>query len=85
MAEFTRGSSSSSPRGAFLLGSARSFLGIRKKAMSADYKVAIIGAGRPRGTEGATGFGMSHHHMDGYAKTGRCKLVAVVDINRENA
>src|SRR5262249_32545324 len=50
-----------------------------------SFKVAIIGAGKPRGTEGATGFGMSHAHMVGYAKTGRCKLVAVADISRENA
>ena len=50
-----------------------------------SFKVAIIGAGKPRGTEGATGFGMSHQHMFGYAKTGRCKLVAVADISRENA
>jgi UDP-N-acetylglucosamine 3-dehydrogenase len=49
------------------------------------YRVAVIGAGRPWRTEGSTGFGMSHVHVHGYQKTGRCRLVAVADINRENA
>ncbi len=48
-------------------------------------KVAIIGCGRPRGTDGATGFGMAHAHMTGYAASGRCTLAAVADISRENA
>jgi UDP-N-acetylglucosamine 3-dehydrogenase len=48
-------------------------------------KVAIIGCGRPRGAEGATGFGMGHRHMAGYAASGRCELAAVADLNRENA
>lgn len=54
--------------------------------MSTDnYRVAMIGVGRPRSTEGATGFGMAHRHMAGYRETGRCRLVAVADINRLNA
>lgn len=48
-------------------------------------KVAMIGCGKPRSTEGATGFGMAHRHMAGYANSGRCTLVAVADLNRENA
>lgn len=28
---------------------------------------------------------MAHRHMAGYARSGRCELVAVADINRENA
>ena len=49
------------------------------------YSVAVIGAGRPRGKEGATGFGMSHAHAKGYAATGHCKLVAVADLVEPNA
>lgn len=48
-------------------------------------RVAIIGCGRPRGTAGATGFGMAHRHMAGFAATGRCTLAAVADLSRENA
>src|SRR5437667_6619398 len=53
--------------------------------MSEQYRVAVIGAGRPWRTEGATGFGMSHVHWHAYQKTERCRLAAVADINRENA
>lgn len=53
--------------------------------MAGQYRVAVIGCGRPRQTEGATGFGMAHAHVHGYQKTGRCKLVAVADIAEENA
>ena len=48
-------------------------------------KVAIIGCGRPLRTEGATGFGMAHRHMAGYAASGRCALAAVADLSEENA
>ena len=48
-------------------------------------KVALIGCGRPLRTAGATGFGMAHRHMAGYAASGRCALVAVADLNRANA
>jgi predicted dehydrogenase len=47
--------------------------------------VAVIGAGRPRGKEGATGFGMSHAHAKGYLATGHCRLVAVADRVEANA
>jgi UDP-N-acetylglucosamine 3-dehydrogenase len=49
------------------------------------YRVAVIGCGRPHRAEGSTGFGMSHAHVHGYQETGRCDLVAVADISRENA
>jgi len=48
-------------------------------------RVAIIGCGKPRGTDGATGFGMAHRHMAGYAASGRCTLAAVADLDRGNA
>ena len=48
-------------------------------------KVALIGCGKPRGTKGATGFGMAHRHMAGYTRSGRCTLAAVADLSRENA
>ena len=53
--------------------------------MSERYKVAMVGCGRPLRTEGATGYGMSHRHMAGYARSGKCDLVAVADISRDNA
>jgi predicted dehydrogenase len=56
-----------------------------KTRTSSPLKVAMIGCGRPRFTEGATGFGMAHRHMAGYAVSGRCTLAAVADINRGNA
>src|ERR1051326_3153336 len=49
------------------------------------YRVAVIGAGRPRSEEGHTGFGMAHAHVHGYLETGACELAAVADIVRENA
>jgi predicted dehydrogenase len=54
-------------------------------ASTTPLKVAIIGCGRPRGTDGATGFGMAHRHMAGFSATGRCRLAAVADLSRENA
>lgn len=48
-------------------------------ASAPRYKVALIGCGRPWRAEGATGFGMAHRHMAGYAATVRCELVAVYD------
>lgn len=53
--------------------------------MAEAYRVGIIGCGRPRQTEGATGFGMAHAHWRGWEATGRCRLAAVADIRRENA
>jgi predicted dehydrogenase len=52
---------------------------------SSPLKIAMIGCGRPLRTEGATGFGMAHRHMAGYAAYGNCTLTAVVDLNRGNA
>lgn len=45
----------------------------------------MIGCGRPRFSEGATGFGMAHRHMLGYRKSGRCELAAVADLSETNA
>jgi predicted dehydrogenase len=53
--------------------------------MAGPYRVGVIGAGRPWRSEGATGFGMSHAHVQGYQKTGKCQLTAVSDIKEENA
>ena len=49
------------------------------------YKVGIIGCGRPRRTEGATGFGISHLHAAGYKTCPDTEIVACADIKRENA
>ena len=53
--------------------------------MTDTYRVGFIGTGRPEGTEGATGFGLAHRHADGYAKTGRCSLVACADLKQDLA
>lgn len=47
-------------------------------------RAAIIGTGRPAGTPGATGCGISHSHVPGYKKASHVKLVAVADVKREN-
>lgn len=49
------------------------------------YRVGIIGCGRPRATTGATGFGMSHYHAQGYNQSPDARLVALADINLDNA
>ena len=49
------------------------------------FRVGIIGCGRPRMTTGATGFGMSHAHADGYRLSPDVKIVALADINLDNA
>jgi predicted dehydrogenase len=51
----------------------------------AQYRVGIIGTGRPRREAGATGFGMSHLHARGYLASGRCEIVALADVKTENA
>ena len=48
-------------------------------------RVGIIGCGRPRQTTGATGYGMSHWHARGYERADGCAIVALADINEENA
>ena len=50
-----------------------------------QYRYAIIGTGRQRGTEGATGFGMAHLHYHGFMETGQADLVAIADIRDDNA
>jgi UDP-N-acetylglucosamine 3-dehydrogenase len=49
------------------------------------YRVGIIGCGRPRNTEGATGYGMSRAHAAGYVASPDAEIVALADINLENA
>lgn len=49
------------------------------------YRYAIIGTGRPHGTEGATGFGMAHPHHKAFLSTERTDLVAIADINDDHA
>lgn len=49
------------------------------------YRVGIIGCGKPWKSEGATGFGMSHAHAEGYKASGECEIVALADISEENA
>jgi UDP-N-acetylglucosamine 3-dehydrogenase len=51
----------------------------------AQYRVGIIGTGRPRRETGSTGFGMSHLHARGYLASGRCEIVGLADIKPENA
>ncbi|CAA9553107.1 MAG: Glucose-fructose oxidoreductase [uncultured Thermomicrobiales bacterium] len=50
-----------------------------------QFRVGIIGCGRPRQTEGATGFGMSHFHARGYAESPDARIVALADLNEDNA
>jgi len=49
------------------------------------YRVGIIGCGKPWRSEGATGFGMSHAHAEGYKASPDCRIVALADISEENA
>jgi predicted dehydrogenase len=49
------------------------------------FRVGIIGAGRPWKTENSTGFGMAHAHTRGYAASPDTRLVAIADVNQENA
>ena len=51
----------------------------------ATYRVGIIGTGRPRSSEGSTGFGMSHRHAEGYKRSPDAEIVALADIVPENA
>lgn len=48
-------------------------------------RVGIIGTGRPRGTEGSTGFGMAGFHADGFNALPHCRVVALCDLVRERA
>lgn len=50
-----------------------------------SYQVGIIGCGKPWRSDGATGFGMSHAHAEGYNASPDCKIAALADIVPENA
>jgi len=49
------------------------------------YRVGIIGCGRPHRTEGSTGYGMSHAHAAGYEASPDTAIVALADMNLDNA
>jgi UDP-N-acetylglucosamine 3-dehydrogenase len=49
------------------------------------YRVGIIGCGKLRTVQGATGFGMSRAHAGGYIKSPDAQITALADINLENA
>ena len=49
-----------------------------------QYRVGIIGCGRPGRTPGSTGAGMAHHHVKAYLASADCELVAAADIVQEN-
>jgi predicted dehydrogenase len=49
-----------------------------------QFKVGIIGCGRPWKTENATGFGQGHIHATGYEASEDCQIVAAADIKQEN-
>ncbi|HHX65411.1 MAG TPA: Gfo/Idh/MocA family oxidoreductase, partial [Chloroflexi bacterium] len=51
----------------------------------AKFRVGIIGCGRPWRSEGATGMGMSNFHAGGYNASPDATIVALADINCENA
>jgi len=50
-----------------------------------EFRVGIIGCGRPWKSDGATGFGMSHCHALGYAQSPYARIVALADLVPENA
>lgn len=50
-----------------------------------EFRVGIIGCGRPWKSDGATGFGMSHCHALGYERSPHAKIVALADLVPENA
>lgn len=49
------------------------------------FRVGIIGCGRPWKSQGASGFGMAHFHAQGYTASADTTIVALADINLENA
>ena len=51
----------------------------------AQFRVGIIGCGRPRNSQGASGFGMANFHAHGYTTSPDATIVALADINLENA
>ena len=50
-----------------------------------NYKVAVIGTGKPKTMAGRTGYAMAYSHADGYKTIRACKVVACADIVLENA
>jgi predicted dehydrogenase len=50
-----------------------------------SYRIGIIGCGRPWKSIGASGFGMSHFHAQGYTDSPHAEIVALADLVRENA
>ncbi len=50
-----------------------------------EFRVGIIGCGRPWKSDGATGFGMSHCHALGYTQSPYARIVALADLVPENA
>ncbi len=51
----------------------------------AQFRVGIIGCGRPWKSVGASGFGMGHAHARGYAASPEATIVALADLSQENA
>jgi predicted dehydrogenase len=51
----------------------------------AQFRVGIIGCGRPWKSPGASGFGMSNFHAHGYTTSPDTTIVALSDINLDNA
>jgi UDP-N-acetylglucosamine 3-dehydrogenase len=49
------------------------------------YRYAIIGTGRPHGTEGSTGFGMAHTHWPAFRAIDKVDLVAIADVRDDPA
>ena len=49
------------------------------------FRVGIIGCGRPWKSPGAVGFGMSNFHAAGYTASPDAQIVALADINLDNA
>ena len=51
----------------------------------AQFRVGIIGCGRPWKSPGAVGFGMANFHARGYTDSPDTTIVALSDINLDNA
>jgi predicted dehydrogenase len=49
-----------------------------------QFRVGIIGCGRPWKSEGATGMGQGNVHAAGYKASPDCKIVAAADVKQEN-
>ena len=50
----------------------------------AQFRVGIIGCGRPWKSPGASGFGMANFHAHGYTTSPDATIVALADINLDN-